>query len=173
MTCCHGYVRSHSWQSQRHLRRFIGVCSRFKWTANTRALCGAPNQLRSTRLGSATHYGRSPAWADGGWPSHPWRGEPRDRPAPGFLPFSTGRFAPSRRQPIGSSRVGKQPAAHFPSPCSAGYPGRSRNYGYALVFLKPVPPRTGRAVLKPAAPARPGLFLASSRDPEPSSARRS
>jgi hypothetical protein len=31
--------------------------------------------------------------------------------------------------------LGKQPAAHFPSPCSAGYPGRSRNYGYALVFL--------------------------------------
>jgi hypothetical protein len=77
MPCCPGLCcclacRSHSWQSQRHLRRFIGVCSRFKWTANTRAVCGAPNQLRSTRLGSATHYGRSPAWADGGWPSHPW-----------------------------------------------------------------------------------------------------
>jgi hypothetical protein len=41
--------------------------------------------------------------------------------------------------------LGKQPAAHFPSPCSAGYPGRSRNYGYALVFLKPVPERTARS----------------------------
>jgi hypothetical protein len=24
--------------------------------------------------------------------------------------------------------LGKQPAAHFPSPCSAGYPGRSREW---------------------------------------------
>jgi hypothetical protein len=36
---------------------------------------------------------------------------------------------------LAPSALTKQPAAHFPSPCSAGHPGRSRSYGYALVCL--------------------------------------
>jgi hypothetical protein len=49
----------------------------------------------------------------------------------------------SRRNQWALDALGKQPVAHSPPPCSAGYLGRSRTdwIGYALVFWNRALPR--------------------------------
>jgi hypothetical protein len=81
---------------------------------------GSPNSTSVLGAGRATNHGGQ------------HRGEPRSRRA-GLPLFASSRLRPrphasDDRNQRALSALGKQPAAHFPSPCSAGYPGRSRKW---------------------------------------------
>jgi hypothetical protein len=80
------------------------------------------------------------------WPAahHPAAGHPSSAGGPQAVDDIWPGGSRHARNEWTPRALGKQPAAHFPSPCSAGYPGRSRNFGYALVFLKQVPARSHR-----------------------------